>query len=801
MNQNPNQRIYDVVQEIGLKRYRIPSIQRGYEWQQARVLKLLDSIMNGYPIGAIMVWRPTTEVFKDIPNRSFVANFDSKRDYLSEPPHEAENDESYLVLDGQQRLQSLFLAFMGNFDGERVYMQVDYLASEDQDGDFGFEFLTPEEAKKRPEMVHIADIVKLDSESKFEVSEKVARTISSAGAEGPEREAFFNKKRGVIAKNIDRFIERFNVKTALFLQEVEQRHGYDHVLEIFERVNSGGMVLSKSDLLFSTIKLKLHQMEGKFAGTLEFLNQGDRHKFDTDFLIKAALVIFGQRAKYEVKKLKDDEFVDALKTRYDELHTCLRQLLAWLDDVALIKCDRFLRSQLALIPILDYMMLSGRRDKPDGANGQAMRQYLYMSAFLRTFSRSADPTLDRLHDMTGAAVKADPTKFPIQFLRTYIAERKGTAFDLADHQFTDDADLALNIVDKGVLQIDPTDPKRHSKDLKLEVDHIFPRTPLSKMGMADVVNHIGNYRLVVMPINRRKLASMPDDETDFFGRHDPVVEKVYQAALKNLNKETFLAFRDARAALIQKNVREFLGLNGALASEPLPEAEEAASTPNRRQPKERDPQPHDGKRCIVGMIGRNKVLVDAGDGAIIAQFEAASFDPEKEATTLGRTLVGQKDATDYAMTRLRRAWAEAKAPKIGPGFDDFFAAVIDRVKSGLPADLRTFKNTHARDRKKAEEWVRFHWRTTDVHVGLWAKRTPTGDEISVYFSNWEDNPEVAALLKSKSGSLPDALRLGPEDTFDPQHTLPIDKVVDEESAAQAVMTFLSTLKPLLGAKL
>lgn len=795
MNQNPNQRIFDVVQEIGLKRYRLPSIQRGYEWQQARVLKLLDSIMNGYPIGAIMVWRPTAEVFKDIPSRSFTANFDSKRDYLSEPPHEAESGESYLVLDGQQRLQSLFLAFMGSYDAERVYMQVDFLPSEEQDGDFGFEFLTPEEAKKRPEMAHIADIVRLDSETKFEFSEKVARTISSTAAEGPGREDLFNKKRGVIAKNIDRFIERFNVKTTLFLQEVEQRHGYDHVLEIFERVNSGGMVLSKSDLLFSTIKLKLHLMESKFANTLEFLNQGDRHKFDTDFLIKAALVIFGQRAKYEVKKLKDDEFVEALKTRYDELHTCLRQLLAWLDDVALIKCDRFLRSQLALIPILDYMMLSGRRDKPDGANGQAMRQYLYMSAFLRTFSRSADAALDRLHDMTGAAVKADPTKFPIQFLRTYITERAG-AFNLADHQFTDDADLALNIVDKGVLQIDPTDPKRHPKDLKLEVDHIFPRSPLSKMGMADLVNHIGNYRLVVMPINRRKLANMPDDETDFFGRHDPIVEKAYQAALKNLNEETFLAFRDARAALVQKSVREFLGLNGALASESLPEAEEAAAVPSRRPRKERAAQPHDGERCIIGMIGKNKVLVDAGDGAILGKFEAASFDPEKEAKSLGRILVGQKDATTYARSRLRREWAEAMP---GPGFDSFFEAVIDRVKAELPTDLRAFKNTH--EKKKTEQWVRFHWRTMDVHVGLWAQKTPAGADISVYFSNWAGDPQVAALLKSKSGSIRDALRLGPEDTFDPQDKLPIDKAVDEESAAQTVMTFLSTLKPLLGSKL
>ena len=59
---NPNQRIYDVMGEIQRGTYRIPNIQRGFEWNKPRVLKLLDSIMHGYPIGAIMVWKPTPVV-------------------------------------------------------------------------------------------------------------------------------------------------------------------------------------------------------------------------------------------------------------------------------------------------------------------------------------------------------------------------------------------------------------------------------------------------------------------------------------------------------------------------------------------------------------------------------------------------------------------------------------------------------------------------------------------------------------------------------------------------------------------
>ncbi|MDE3051516.1 MAG: hypothetical protein KGJ48_16650, partial [Nitrospirota bacterium] len=220
-----------------------------------------------------------------------------------------------------------------------------------------------------------------------------------------------------------------------------------------------------------------------------------------------------------------------------------------------------LRSQLALIPILDYMMFSGRRDKPDGENGLAMREYLYMSFFFRTFSRSADAVLDKIHEKMSDAVRNEPSRFPIQLLRAYLRERAGGLFyGLQDHHFAGDADLVLNIVDGGVLQIDPADPSRHPKDLKLEVDHIFPRTPLAKLGMDDVVDHIGNYRLIVMPANRRKLAKMPGTDTAFFGRTNPEVESAHQAAINDLNRPNFVKFRDTRASLIQTTVKGFLRL-------------------------------------------------------------------------------------------------------------------------------------------------------------------------------------------------------------------------------------------------
>ena len=208
------------------------------------------------------------------------------------------------------------------------------------------------------------------------------------------------------------------------------------------------------------------------------------------------------------------------------------------------------------------MMLSGNRDNPDGDNGKAMRQYIYMAFVLRLFSRAADSVLDQMHSRVVEAVQKDPQKFPVQDLCEFMAQRQRVAYRLEPHHLNEDADLMLNIVDGGVLQIDPSDPKRHPKDLKLEVDHIFPRSKLSEAGLGDAADHLGNYRLIVMPANRRKQAKMPNAQTAFFGRQDPRLEPLYEAAMSNLSREHYVAFRDARAAMIQQQVETFLGIAG-----------------------------------------------------------------------------------------------------------------------------------------------------------------------------------------------------------------------------------------------
>ena len=96
---NPNQRVIDIVQSMNDK-YRLPSIQRSFVWEEDRICKLMDSIMNDYPFGSFLVWKPSQD--SAVRTRKFMDDFETGERLLS-----AEGEipsTCYLVLDGQQRL-------------------------------------------------------------------------------------------------------------------------------------------------------------------------------------------------------------------------------------------------------------------------------------------------------------------------------------------------------------------------------------------------------------------------------------------------------------------------------------------------------------------------------------------------------------------------------------------------------------------------------------------------------------------------------------------------------------------------
>lgn len=96
---------------------------------QSRITKLADSLTSDYRIGSLLVWRPPSRV--KIRTRRFVRDYRSGMHRISED--EPMSESTYLVLDGQQRLQSLYLTFFGRYDNKSMYFKVDSNPKEERD--------------------------------------------------------------------------------------------------------------------------------------------------------------------------------------------------------------------------------------------------------------------------------------------------------------------------------------------------------------------------------------------------------------------------------------------------------------------------------------------------------------------------------------------------------------------------------------------------------------------------------------------------------------------------------------------
>ncbi|MEL6560273.1 MAG: DUF262 domain-containing protein [Bacteroidota bacterium] len=89
------QRIEEIVSGVIYGDIKLPKFQRPFVWKRKDVIKLLDSIYNGYPIGSILLWQSSEPLASERTIADLEIN--TEKDYLP---------TNYL-LDGQQRISSL----------------------------------------------------------------------------------------------------------------------------------------------------------------------------------------------------------------------------------------------------------------------------------------------------------------------------------------------------------------------------------------------------------------------------------------------------------------------------------------------------------------------------------------------------------------------------------------------------------------------------------------------------------------------------------------------------------------------
>ncbi|MEX6627636.1 DUF262 domain-containing protein [Tenacibaculum salmonis] len=106
------QKIFNQLENGNMK---IPRFQRGYVWERSKIVKLLNSIQSQYPIGSFFIWEAGKEY----------KNFCREIKDLNLPENPESNYFSF-ILDGQQRITSLYVALKGKTIGNTDFSSICY---------------------------------------------------------------------------------------------------------------------------------------------------------------------------------------------------------------------------------------------------------------------------------------------------------------------------------------------------------------------------------------------------------------------------------------------------------------------------------------------------------------------------------------------------------------------------------------------------------------------------------------------------------------------------------------------------
>ena len=114
----------------------LPNIQRSFVWSEEQIERLYDSLLREYPTGNLLIWKNKSK----IKHRKFIDNWKEGIKLLDFFVPINDNSKM-LVLDGQQRMQSLYIGLKGSYDGKELYFNVlsgDLKAPDDKKYEFTF---------------------------------------------------------------------------------------------------------------------------------------------------------------------------------------------------------------------------------------------------------------------------------------------------------------------------------------------------------------------------------------------------------------------------------------------------------------------------------------------------------------------------------------------------------------------------------------------------------------------------------------------------------------------------------------
>src|SRR5829696_1335379 len=248
-------KISTILDHIDSGHMALPEFQRGYVWNRDQVRGLFDSLYRRHPVGGLLVWATESKTATHRGDGPLAAGVVK------------------LLLDGQQRMTSLYGVVRGKppkfFDGNAQAFTGLRFHLEGET----FEFYQPLKMKDDPLWI---DVTELTQQGTSGLGASVTRLSTH-----PE----LAPKVGHYVARLSRLLGITDVD--LHVEEVTGADkSLDVVVDIFNRVNSGGTKLSKGDLALAKICTDWPEARDTMKGALQGWEKSG-YRFNLDWLLRS----------------------------------------------------------------------------------------------------------------------------------------------------------------------------------------------------------------------------------------------------------------------------------------------------------------------------------------------------------------------------------------------------------------------------------------------------------------------------------------------------------------------------------
>jgi hypothetical protein len=546
MRANP-ENILDVIQDAYKGRIVIPEFQRSFVWSRDDIEELLISIMQGYFIGTFLLLE-TSRNKSPVPFRYIEGLEELRRKQSSANLPDLNHPMVRLVLDGQQRITSLFYVLYKppielRRPKRRYYFY--FLFKPALEGKIEQAVFSVDERDKN-KMDNLVQDYKAVPFSWFkkEISEFGFWLIKSVSNQKLSEEEI---------KQILSFVDQFkNFEVPIVTLSAETP--IDDIVNIFERINRTGVVLSLFDLVAARLylkEIKLRDLWDEFCESYPRVSE----VIKPEFLLKIITIWKGREPKRQmlfdvIDSLDKSDFEQLWRRAAYFIVKAYERVTATRGGYGAFR-DDLIPYATMLVPLAVLL-----EDIEDRKGGEEMYRKLDKWYWASVFTQRYDSAVDTkayqdVRDIKYWIEGGDPPEWLANLSVNEIdvdVSQKGSAIYRG---------LMCLIVLEGAKDFITGQPANLNE---CQDDHIFPRAKFRK---EEKINSILNRTLISAQSNKIKSDRKPSEYLSLFLKHHDGSEKrlfetlqshlISREAYEAMKCDDFQAFIKARhQAFIQK---------------------------------------------------------------------------------------------------------------------------------------------------------------------------------------------------------------------------------------------------------